>query len=227
MIPYNLINEALEKMNSSFQTPHRDSSDNGSPFRLLLNCAEFLLVGAGLFLAYKKLVGKPELRIEAKSDETVVKALQLSSERAVQTLKLDIASKDETIGQLRRELQRQRLLEAESANAKALSQRLELANRLVTPAVHILTQTHLSETEGKVLQTKDVLAVAKRMVSGLKESGVEFIGQIGQQASFDETKHEMLGGGHAERGEPVVIKTMGAVLEGNIIQRIGVISATV
>ena len=87
------------------------------------------------------------------------------------------------------------------------------------PVAQLLTQLHLQE-EGKPVQAKDVLIVAKRLVRTLKDNGLTLEGSIGKQVPFDPTRHEPLGTDVLlNRGQSVIVRFVGVAYQGKLLRK--------
>jgi molecular chaperone GrpE (heat shock protein) len=120
-------------------------------------------------------------------------------------------------------LERQR--GGESARvAEAVQEQVErLLSDAAAPVTQLLTQAHLLEVEGKPVQAKDVLAVAKRLVRALEDNGLTLEGSVGETVPFDPNRHEPLSGDAALMpGEAVVVRFVGVSYQGRVIRKAGV-----
>src|SRR5262245_16425470 len=147
----------------------------------------------------------------------------LALQREAQGLRLEMEERERLLGSLRSELERQR--NGESLRiAEAVQSRIEkLMIDVAAPVAQLLTQAHLVEIEGKPLQVKDVLVVAKRLVRSLEDEGLKLEGGVGETTSFDPNRHELLGGEAAlTRGKAVVVRFAGVSYRGRLIRKAGV-----
>jgi molecular chaperone GrpE (heat shock protein) len=147
----------------------------------------------------------------------------LALEREAQGLRLDLKEREQLVANLMRELERQR--NGESARiTEAVQSRFEkMMADVAAPAAQLLTQAHLLEVEGKPVQAKDVLAVAKRLMRSLEDEGLKLEGGVGETASFDPNRHEPLSGqGALTRGQAVVVRFAGVSYRGRLIRKAGV-----
>ncbi|MBS1952849.1 MAG: nucleotide exchange factor GrpE [Cyanobacteria bacterium SZAS-4] len=91
------------------------------------------------------------------------------------------------------------------------------------PLTQLLTQNHIQHVQGKPLQTKDVNATVNRLVSTLKNFGLEISEDIGSTTVFDPNKHEALTiDDTIDVGEEVLIRMYGIGFEGKILRRAAV-----
>ena len=147
----------------------------------------------------------------------------LALEREAQGLRLEMEERERSAASLKSELERQR--NGESARiAEAVQSRIEkLMADVAAPVAQLITQAHLLEVEGKPVQAKDALAVAKRLVRALEDEGLKLEGGVGETASFDPNRHEPLGGQAAlTPGQAVVVRFAGVSYRGRLIRKAGV-----
>ena len=90
------------------------------------------------------------------------------------------------------------------------------------PVTQLLTQAHLLE-EGKPVQAKDVLSIAKRLVHTLKDNGLSIEGNIGEQVPFDPNRHEPLSTNDSlHPGQTVIIRFVGVAYQAKLLRKAGV-----
>jgi molecular chaperone GrpE (heat shock protein) len=168
-------------------------------------------------------------RTLGQAAEGAPQAEDLALKREAQSLRLELEERERLVAGLKSELERQR--NGESARiAEAVQSRIEkLMADVAAPVTQLFTQAHLIEVEGKPVQAKDVLAVAKRLVRALEDEGLKLEGSVGETASYDPNRHEPLGGQTAQTtqttmtpGEPVVAHFAGVSYRGRLIRKAGV-----
>jgi molecular chaperone GrpE (heat shock protein) len=146
----------------------------------------------------------------------------LALERGAQELRLRLKEANDQLAALREECERLRAGEAARV-ADAVRDRLE---RVLTdaagPAAQLVTQAHLLEAEGKPVQARDVLAVARRLVRVLEGEGLTLEGRVGERAAFDPARHAPLGGDAVAPGQPVVVRFVGVSCRGRVLRKAGV-----
>ena len=99
----------------------------------------------------------------------------------------------------------------------------EVMNDVASTASQLLTQAHLLEEEEKPLQARDILRVAKCLVSTLEHHGLHFYGEIGETTTFDPSTHHLIAVETCmNEGDYVVIRFPGATFRGTIVHRAGV-----
>ena len=104
----------------------------------------------------------------------------LALERQVQSLRLELTEQHQLVANLKGELQRQRDAEDARLTAAVRAQMERFMTNMATPVAHLLTQAHLLEVDGKPLQARDVLGVARRLVRMLEDNGLTLDGQVGE-----------------------------------------------
>lgn len=156
----------------------------------------------------------------ATKDERVF-ALQ----RELQVVRLELQEREQTLSRLQQEIERQR-----SGSSARLGEAVQvhfeqLLADAAGPVSQLATQAHLLEVEGKPVQARDVLAVAKRLVHLLEDHGLVLVGQVGQAASFDPNQHDVIQSGLTlTPGQRVVIRFAGVAYQGKLLRKAGVIS---
>jgi molecular chaperone GrpE (heat shock protein) len=143
----------------------------------------------------------------------------LALEREAQDLRLKLEELERALANLKRELERQR-----SGAGEAVQAQMErLLADAAAPVAQLLTQAHLLEVEGKPVQAKDVLAVAKRLVRALEGSGLTLADSVGQTVPFDPNRHEPLSAAFAPQpGQSVVVRFVGVAYQGKLLRKAGV-----
>jgi molecular chaperone GrpE (heat shock protein) len=151
----------------------------------------------------------------------------LALEREVQSLRLELDERDRAVTNLSEELERQRS-GASARVAEAVETQVEqLLADAAAPVAQLRTQMHLLEAEGKPVQARDVLAVAKRLVRTLEDNGLGLEGSVGEAVPFDPNHHEPLSAGVAlTPGQPVVLRFVGVVYRGKLLRKAGVEAAS-
>jgi len=146
----------------------------------------------------------------------------LALERQVQNLRLELAERNQLADKLKQELERQRHSESERITTAIQTQVEQLLTDAAAPVTQLLTQAHLLE-EGKPVQAKDVLAVAKRLIRALEDSGLTIAGSVGETVSFDSNLHDPLSASTSlAPGVPAVVKFAGVSYQDKVIRKAGV-----
>lgn len=154
------------------------------------------------------------------STEPLTDEQRLELERELQSQRLTLQEQGQEMQRLQAEVER--LRDAARAQATAQAQIEQLVRDLAAPVAQVLTQAHLAEA-GRPVQTRDVLAVVRRIVRALEAHGLTVEGVIGESVAFDPDRHMPLGGGNAPAaGQPVVVRMVGVAYQGQVVQKAGV-----
>ena len=146
----------------------------------------------------------------------------LEAARELQVLRLEAQEYERQGESVRAELERLRQSEA-SRVTEAVERRVDqILAQVATPAAQLMAQAHLLEAEGKPVEARDVLAVARRLLTPLTEAGLVFEGAIGETAAYDPDRHEPLGGPAMAPGQAVVVRIPGCSYRGRQLRRAGV-----
>ncbi len=147
----------------------------------------------------------------------------LALDRDLQILRLELSERDQLITSLKQELERQRTGENTRIIEAAKTQVEQLLTDVAAPVTQLLTQVHLLEVEGKPVQAKDVLAVAKRLVRALEDNGLTLTGSVGETVPFNPNYHDSLSTSTSlTPGTTVVVKFAGISYQGKAIRKAGV-----
>lgn len=159
---------------------------------------------------------KRSLTAQPQDDERL-----LALERQVQNLRLELAERQQLADKLKQELERQRNSDDRITSA-VQAQVEQLLTYAAAPVTQLLTQSYLLEA-GKPLQAKDVLALAKRLIRALEDSGLTLMGSVGETVYFDSNLHDPLSDSTPLLlGDPVVVKFVGVSYQGKVIRKAGV-----
>lgn len=152
-----------------------------------------------------------------KKVETAPDVLALQSE--MQSMRLELAERDKTVARLQSDLERMRG-EAEFRSKNTIE---KLGKDVAGSMAQLLAQAYLLEKEGKPVQAKDVLAVARKLLRGLAENGITIESEAGSAADFDPNKHEPLSvETKIEQGRPIIVRLPSIACHGVIIRKAGV-----
>jgi molecular chaperone GrpE (heat shock protein) len=137
-------------------------------------------------------------------------------------LRLQLEERSRQLAALQKERERQQAGE-ETRAAEAVQAKVErLLAEAAGPVTQLLTQAHLLEAEGKPVQARDVLAVARRLVRVLEEEGLTLDGRPGERAAFDPNRHSPLAGEAPPPGAAVVVRFAGVGHRGRVLRKAGV-----
>lgn len=146
----------------------------------------------------------------------------LALERQIQNLRLELAERNQLVDKLKQELERQRNSESDRITTAVQTQVEQLLTDAAAPVAQLLTQAYLLE-QGKSVQAKDVIVVAKRLIRSLEDNGLTLTGSLGETVSFDSNLHDPLSTSTAlTQGIPVVVKFVGVSYQGKVIRKAGV-----
>lgn len=147
----------------------------------------------------------------------------LALDRQLQNLRLELAERNQLVDKLKQELERQRTSESDRITTAVQTQVEQLLTDAAAPITQLLTQTYLLEVEGKPVQAKDVLVVAKRLIRTLEDNGLTLTGNVGETVSFDSNLHELLSDRTSlTPGLPAVVKFVGVSYQSKVICKAGV-----
>lgn len=147
----------------------------------------------------------------------------LSLQREVQSLRLSLA---ELEGQYQSLIQN---TEQERGSASQMQQALmnheleALFTDLAAPASQLRTQQYLLNVRGQAVESKDILAVVRRLLQALQQMGMEWIDEPGEQSTFQSDLHTPLSvQTDIFAGEPVTVRFSGVKFGGKILRKAGV-----
>ncbi len=150
-------------------------------------------------------------------------APQLIRDREIQRLQLELAEREKTIRRLSDELERNRLATSEQARELAQAHVEGVLSQVGLPAVTLLTQAYLLEQEGKPIQARDVLTVAKKLIHAFELMGLSFVGSVGEVVSYDPNYHlASSANAQIQPGEKVKIQFVGVQYQGKILRKASV-----
>ncbi len=139
-----------------------------------------------------------------------------------QRLRLELAERDETITLLRRELERHRRMTGASVAGRTQAQVEQLVSGIAAPLSQLSTQIHLL-AKGQAVQSRDMSAVAQRLVAALVDNGLVLEGQIGEVVPFDPDRHEPLNADQMlQPGQSVVVRFCGVSYRGRLLHKASV-----
>jgi molecular chaperone GrpE (heat shock protein) len=146
----------------------------------------------------------------------------LTLEREVQNLRLELTERDQLVDKLKQQLEQQRTSENNNIDSAVQNQIEQLLTNTAAPVTQLLTQAHLLQ-EGKPVQAKDVLLVAKRLIRTLEDNGLTIVSQVGETVSFDSNLHEPLSAStEISPNAEVVVRFAGVSYQGKVIRKAGV-----
>lgn len=143
-------------------------------------------------------------------------------QRDNQLLRLELADRESQIGKLEQEIQRTQRGARERVGEIVESRIEKFLSAAAGPASQLVTQAHLLEREHKPVESRDVLAVAKRLVKHLEELEMCLDGEVGEVTKFDPDRHTPLGDSPLSRGDEVAVRFVAVRYRDKIIRKAGV-----
>jgi molecular chaperone GrpE (heat shock protein) len=146
----------------------------------------------------------------------------LALTREAQELRLQLEERSHQLAALHKERERQQAGEEMRVGDTVQAKVERLLAEAAGPVTQLLTQAHLLEAEGRPVQARDVLAVARRLVRVLEEEGLTLDGRPGERAAFDPNRHAPLAGEAPAPGAGVVVRFAGIGYKGRVLRKAGV-----
>ncbi len=143
----------------------------------------------------------------------------LALKKENQALRMELEARDGSIANLKQEIERLRLRQEQVIGETVAARLSGLFGDLAGPASQILTQADLIENQGKPVQARDVVSVARRMVRALERYGLAFAGQVGGQVAFDPNHHTPISGSAPLNGVPVMVRFVEVTYQGKTIYK--------
>lgn len=148
----------------------------------------------------------------------------LALEREAQRLRLELEEAQRRVEVLKGDLERQRRSEEQRLGDIVQAKIERLFSDVAAPVAQLLTQAYLVEVEGKPVQAKDVIVVAKRLVRVLEDNGLALEGKVGEIVPFEPNRHEPLSADASLKpGEQVLIRFVGVSYGGKVLKKAGVV----
>ena len=146
----------------------------------------------------------------------------LALQRDLRSLRLELEEQEQLVATLKRQVEQERREAKARIEESVESQIEELLLDLAAPVTQLITQAHLA-SQGKALQVRDVLAVARRLVRTLEDHGLTTEGDVGQTVPFDPNHHQLLRhDGEVKPQEPVIVQFVGVTYRGKLLRRASV-----
>ncbi len=159
-----------------------------------------------------------KLHSQPESEENIL-ALQAENQR----LRLDLEQAQTQVKRLQEALLHQQSGQANEQAASLQARFTALLAELGSPAAQFLTQIYLLEKQGKEIQARDTLAIARSLLRVLGNVGVEVSEEPGETVAYNPDNHHLLGANHmAQSGQVVLVRTPGLVYRksGQGVQRL-------
>ena len=168
--------------------------------------------------AWRVLLGRSITAAPAPTVDTAAEEARLSAQAAAAAARLEAEEARQMAAALRRELDAERA-SRDNAIEAALQARLEPAlDDAATIIGQLALQARLIE-QGKPVGARDVMALASRLAKCFEKLGLVPLDKAGDQALFDSTRHQPMGGFSPEQGAPVAIKIPGCRLGQRILKK--------
>jgi molecular chaperone GrpE (heat shock protein) len=149
---------------------------------------------------------------------------ELAARSQIQSLRLQIEERDRTIAQLKAELDGQRSTVRGLAEEAVRARAQRLMQNAAAPAAQLALQAHLLDAEGKPVQARDVLAVARNLVRALEGEGLTVEIKAGERVTFDPNRHEPLSADiPMSAGQPARVKLPALSFQGALLRKAGVV----
>ncbi len=131
-------------------------------------------------------------------------------------LELDLRERDSEIRRLRQEYDlfaRQ----AQRGQAGAAEAAVDALARSLAPLFSQLATMQALADSGRAVRAEDVLKLFGKVEAGLRESGLERIGTVGDICRFDARLHQRMSGADVADGDDVVVRFVGYRRRDNIL----------
>jgi molecular chaperone GrpE (heat shock protein) len=134
----------------------------------------------------------------------------------VGSLELDLGERDRQIAQMRSEYA---ALEGAKERAAAASGREELERlfRRLCGILANLSGLRAAAEAGEEVQVADLLSLVQSLEKELGRGGLQPIGKVGQQTTFNVALHQAMGGGAVAPGMPVTVQLPGFRLNERVL----------
>ncbi len=156
----------------------------------------------------------------APTAQTVQPAEWLSLQKENQSLRMELDSSRQSIAALKQEIERLRLRQEQVIAETVDAQFARLFGELAGPTSQILTQADLLEKQGKPVQARDVLSVARRIPRALERYGIQYAGQVGEQVAYDPNHHTPINESvQPQAGQAVTVRFAGVTYQGKTVYK--------
>jgi len=131
-------------------------------------------------------------------------------------LELDLRERDSDIRRLRQEYERS-AQQALRDQAGAAAAGVDALARSLAPLFSQLATMQALADSGCAVRAEDVLKLFGKVEAGLRESGLERIGAVGDTCGFDTRLHQRMSGADVADSDAVVVRFVGYRLRGSIL----------
>jgi len=147
----------------------------------------------------------------------------LSLRQQLQSARLELEARDRGLQTLSAELEALRARQDERARESAGNQLESVLKDAAVPPAQLVAQAYLLEQQGKPVQARDILNVARRLLRALEKHGLVLEGQPGAQISYDPDRHSPLSAEtHLVNGQRAVVRFPGVSFGGKVLARAAV-----
>jgi molecular chaperone GrpE (heat shock protein) len=148
---------------------------------------------------------------------------QIDQDREIQRLRLELAEKDKTNQRLAEELERSHFSTTEQVRERVHDQIEKTLMEASQPVAMLATQAYLLEKQGKPVQARDILTVAKKLVRAVESLGLSVVGEVGETTSYNPNYHSVsTAAATINPGDQVRIQLVGTQFQGKILRKASV-----
>ncbi|WUH97825.1 hypothetical protein OHR68_30565 [Spirillospora sp. NBC_00431] len=147
--------------------------------------------------------------------------------RELREARLELAERGRTAERTRADLERARDTDGRDARQRSRAGVERLVAAIGVPLAQFMTQAHPHRAGTARVQVGDMLDAGARLVRGLREAGVDVVGEPGAVEPYDPARHDPLSAAarRVPAGRPVVVRVPGLLYEGRVVRKAGVEAA--
>ncbi len=131
-------------------------------------------------------------------------------------LELDLRERDSDIRRLRQEYERS-AQQAQREQAGAAAAGVDALARSLAPLFSQLATLQARSDSGRAVRAEDLLKLLSKVEVGLRDSGLERLGTVGDTCEFDTRLHQRMSGADVADGDAVVVRFVGYRLRGDVL----------
>lgn len=147
----------------------------------------------------------------------------LALSQQLQSARLELEAAQRALNALTIEMEMLRARQGEQVRESAGTQLEAVLKDAAGPSAQLITQAYLLEQQGKPVQARDILNVARRLLRALEKHGLTIEGQPGDSVAYDPDRHTPLSADSSlHPGQPVTVRIPGASLSGKVLARAAV-----
>jgi hypothetical protein len=133
---------------------------------------------------------------------------------------LELAERDARIRDISQDLDRERSSHRDDVSRQVTAHVRELFEGVAPASVQLALQRDLAGA-GRALDVKDIVTVGGRLLAGLADAGLEFLGHAGEEEKFDIARHQPTSAAALiSTGAPVRVRVPGAAYKGTILVKV-------